>query len=103
MWRRLGVVAAIAIAATAMAPVPADAAGSRLVRIARGLNQPIYVAASPGDPNRLYVVLKGGVIRVMRNGNLQRRPVLDISGRVSRGGEEGLLSMAFDRRSAGRR
>jgi glucose/arabinose dehydrogenase len=37
-----------------------------------------------------------GRVRVLRKGNLRGQPFLDIRGRVSSGGEEGLLSIAFD-------
>ena len=59
-------------------------------------DQPLYVTAPSGDTTRLFVVEKTGVIRVIRNGSLLPTPFLDISGQVSGGGEEGLLSMAFD-------
>ncbi len=63
-------------------------------------DQPLYVAAPPGDATRLFVVEKTGVIRVIKHGSLLPAPFLDISGLVSGGGEQGLLSMAFDPRYA---
>ena len=63
-------------------------------------DQPLYVTAPPGDTTRLFVVEKTGVIRVVKNGSLLPAPFLDISGLVSGGGEQGLLSMAFDPRYA---
>jgi glucose/arabinose dehydrogenase len=59
-------------------------------------DQPLYVTAPPGDTSRLFVVQKTGAIRVLKNGSLLPAPFLDISGLVSGGGEQGLLSMAFD-------
>ena len=59
-------------------------------------DQPLYVTAPPGDTTRLFVVEKTGAIRVIKNGALLPAPFLDISGLVSGGGEQGLLSMAFD-------
>jgi glucose/arabinose dehydrogenase len=41
------------------------------------------------------VVEQGGVVRLLVAGRRLRRPFLDISGRVSAGGERGLLSIAF--------
>ena len=59
-------------------------------------SQPVYLAAAPRDPHRLFVVERAGRIMVLVSGRRQARPFLDISGRVnSGGGEQGLLSMAF--------
>jgi glucose/arabinose dehydrogenase len=59
-------------------------------------DQPLYLTSPPGDTSRLFVVEKTGVIRIVKRGKLLAKPFLDISGRVSTGGERGLLSMAFD-------
>jgi glucose/arabinose dehydrogenase len=56
---------------------------------------PTYVTHAPGVPDHLYVVEMAGRVRVLRNGNLRGPPFLDIRGRVSSGGEQGLLSIAF--------
>lgn len=63
-------------------------------------DQPVYLAAPPGDTGRLFVVEKGGRIVIVRDGERLPKPFLDISGKVSRGGERGLLSMAFHPRFA---
>jgi glucose/arabinose dehydrogenase len=57
---------------------------------------PTYVTHAPGVPHFLYVVETGGTVRVLHNGNRQGQPFLDIHGRVSTGGERGMLSIAFD-------
>ena len=59
---------------------------------------PTYVTHAPGAPRFLYVVEQAGRVRVVKSGNVRRRPFLDIRGRVSSGGERGLLSIAFDPR-----
>ena len=69
--------------------------GIGIVRVARGLQAPVYVAAAPGEPTRLYVVEQAGRIRVLVNGKLQRRAFLDIRTSVRSGGEQGFLSVAF--------
>jgi hypothetical protein len=69
------------------------ALGARLV--ASGLRNPLDLQTAPGDRERLYVVEQGGRIRVVRNGQLQAAPFLDVSGRISSGGERGLLGLAF--------
>jgi glucose/arabinose dehydrogenase len=56
---------------------------------------PVYVTAPPGDARRLFVVEQGGTIRVLRGGRRLSRPFLDLRAKVTAGGEQGLLSMAF--------
>ena len=68
----------------------------RLHLVASGLSQPLGVVPPPGDTKRLFIVEKTGYIRVMQNGKLLAKPFLDVHGRVSAGGEQGLLSLAFD-------
>jgi glucose/arabinose dehydrogenase len=63
--------------------------------VASGLRNPLDLQAAPGDRERLYVVEQGGRVRVIRNGELQATPFLDVSGRISSGGERGLLGLAF--------
>jgi glucose/arabinose dehydrogenase len=52
------------------------------------------LAVRPGDPT-LYVAQQGGQVVAVRNGTLDRTPVLDLSGRISSGGERGLLGLTF--------
>jgi glucose/arabinose dehydrogenase len=70
--------------------------GVRLRRVGR-FASPVHVAAPSGDPSRLFVVERGGTIRVLLDGRKLSRPFLDIRGDVSAGGERGLLSVAFAR------
>jgi glucose/arabinose dehydrogenase len=58
-------------------------------------DSPVYVTAPPGDRRRIFVVEQGGTVRIVRGGRTLERPFLDISGRITSGGERGLLSMAF--------
>lgn len=51
---------------------------------------PVWAGVAPGD-KRIFVVEKVGRIRIVG----QSAPFLDISGQVSDGSEQGLLSMAF--------
>jgi glucose/arabinose dehydrogenase len=64
--------------------------------LAGTFSQPVYVTSAPGDSDRLFVVEKTGAIRIIEAGVVGDRPFLDLSGAVSGGGEQGLLSMAFD-------
>ena len=63
--------------------------------VVSGLRSPLDLQSVPGDSERLYVVEQGGRIRVVRGGQLQATPFLDIAGRLSSGGERGLLGLAF--------
>jgi glucose/arabinose dehydrogenase len=56
---------------------------------------PTYVAAPPGDGERLFVVEQGGRIRLVRNGTLLPTAFLDLTTLVLSGGERGLFSIAF--------
>ncbi len=63
--------------------------------VADGLAAPVHVAAPPGESG-LWVVEQAGTIRIVREGAVLPAPFLDISAKVSSGGEQGLLSIAFD-------
>src|SRR5688572_7840475 len=69
-------------------------AGLRLVKVADHLDSPVHLAAPAGDP-RLFVVEQGGTIRIVQGGRVLPEPFLDLSGRLRSGGEQGLLSIAF--------
>jgi glucose/arabinose dehydrogenase len=107
MVRQLGVVLVIAavagiavlggigLADSGDAPTILGAHGTgqaRLVRVASGFDEPVYVTSPRGD-SRLYVVEQPGRIIVLDRG--KRRVFLDIRRLVRAGGEQGLLSVAF--------
>jgi glucose/arabinose dehydrogenase len=71
-----------------------EAARVRLVKVA-ALEQPVAMAVRPGDDNVLYVLEQVGRVRAIRDGRLDPTPVVDISGEVTAGGEQGLLGLAF--------
>jgi glucose/arabinose dehydrogenase len=77
---------------TALAATPASL---RLVPVARGLQQPVFVTQAPGQPGRLYVVEQIGRIRIIEGGRLRAAPFLDVRSRIVSGGEQGLLGLAF--------
>ena len=67
-----------------------------LTRIASGFVQPVHITHAGDGSGRLFVVERGGVIRIVRDGAVLPTPFFDISGQVqSAGGEQGLLSVAF--------
>jgi len=89
-------------AQTIPAPPPGTppAIALRLERIDAGLslNFPLFLTAPPGDTDRLFVVERGGVIKVVdRATNALIGTFLDIRNLVvSTAGERGLLGLAFD-------
>jgi glucose/arabinose dehydrogenase len=64
-----------------------------LTRVIGGFSKPVYVT-NAGD-SRLFVVEQTGKIRIVSNGRILSTPFFDISGRISKGGEQGLLGLAF--------
>jgi glucose/arabinose dehydrogenase len=70
--------------------------GARLNLVASGLSSPLYLTTPPGDLSRLFIVEQTGAVRIVKDGALLAAPFLDISGRISAGGEQGLLGLAFD-------
>lgn len=70
-------------------------AGVEPVLVASGLVAPLRVTAPAGDFQRLFVVEQGGKVRIVKDGVLLGSTFLDLSGRISSGGERGLLGLAF--------
>jgi glucose/arabinose dehydrogenase len=70
-----------------------DAVRVRLARIAT-LEQPLALAVRAGDP-ALYVAEKAGRVVAIRGGEVDPAPILDLTGQVSLGAEQGLLGLAF--------
>ncbi len=66
-----------------------------LQRFITGLNRPVYLTHAGDSSGRLFIVEQPGRLLVYQNGNLLSTPFLDMSSRVSFGGERGLLSIAF--------
>jgi glucose/arabinose dehydrogenase len=64
-------------------------------RVARHLSKPVFVTHSGDSSGRLFIVEQTGRIRVLRNGVLLAAPFLDLRSKVSTGGEQGLLGLAF--------
>ena len=74
---------------------PPGAVEVHLEEVVTGLSFPVLVTAQPGDTSRLFVVEKGGTVRILKHGVLLPSPFIDLSGRVTTGSEQGLLGMAF--------
>lgn len=82
---------------TPVSPVPPEVVrGIELAVVARGLDKPVALAYAAADPSRrLFVVEKTGRIRILKDGRVLLEPFLDLSKRVSKGIEQGLLGLAF--------
>jgi glucose/arabinose dehydrogenase len=79
---------------TTTAPADLAAVNIKLTKIAE-LERPTAMTLRPGDPT-LFVTEKPGRVRAIRNGQLDPKPVLDISSMVnSSGNEQGLLGLAY--------
>ncbi len=77
--------------AQTVAPLPVLA----LANTIGGFTSPVGIAHAGDGTGRLFVVEQGGRIRIVKNGALLTTPFLDISTRISSGGERGLLGLAF--------
>jgi glucose/arabinose dehydrogenase len=93
-----GLMGAAACSSRQASGPPADVS-LRVVEVASGLSNPLYLTA-PANDTRLFVVEQAGRVRIIKNGVLLPQPFLDITARVSSGGERGLLSIAFHPRYA---
>jgi glucose/arabinose dehydrogenase len=93
MRRALAIVVAACSGALAAAADPG--APLHFAKLAPVLPGTTYVAARPGD-DRLFLVNRGGVVKLVENGAMLETPFLDLTDRVDTEGEGGLLSMAFD-------
>ncbi len=76
-------------------PFPGQAVPDlKLTEVVGGLQRPVHLTAPDGD-DRLFIIEKAGRIRIFENGTLLPTPFLDLTGSVSGGNEQGLLSLTF--------
>jgi glucose/arabinose dehydrogenase len=91
--------AALLIALIAVHGGSASAQGGgelKLTRIGGNFDFPVYVDDAPGSSKLLFVVEQPGTIKVIRGGKTLNGAFLNLRNRVRYGGEQGLLSIAFD-------
>jgi glucose/arabinose dehydrogenase len=89
--------------ATRRQPAPFDPASFqlRLEPVAAGFDQPLFVTHAGDGSGRLFVVEKGGTIRIVQDGRVLPTPFLDLRAVVrATGSEQGLLGLAFHPRYA---
>lgn len=74
-----------------------DAAAIRISfsRVARNLSKPVFITHSGDNNGRLFIVEQGGRIKILRQGVVLSTPFLNLSAKVSKGSEQGLLGLAF--------
>ena len=77
------------------APFDPTGIGIALEPVVGGLRSPLAVTHAGDGSGRIFVAEQDGAIRIVRDGQLVERRFLDISDRVSAGGERGLLGIAF--------
>ena len=75
---------------------PLASTALKLDVVSTAFSFPLFVTAPKCDTARLFIVEKGGTIRILKSGALLSRPFLNLTGQVSTGGEQGLLGLAFD-------
>jgi glucose/arabinose dehydrogenase len=85
----------VAAGPAAAAPFNAAAVSLSLSRVASGLSSPLFVTNAGDGSGRLFIVEKGGRIKILQAGVVLTTPFLDIRAKVSKSGERGLLGLAF--------
>ena len=75
--------------------VSAQAASVKLDPFLSGLSSPLFITNAMDGTNRIFVVQKGGIIKVVQPGSTTPTNFLDISSKISTDGERGLLGLAF--------
>ncbi|MDF1541869.1 MAG: PQQ-dependent sugar dehydrogenase [Anaerosomatales bacterium] len=79
-------------------PEPApDLAGLEIAfePVAEGFSQPLLVLGAGDSSGRLFVAEKGGLLQIIRDGEVAPEPYLDLTDSVSTESERGLLGVAF--------
>jgi len=86
-----------AVGASAQNATPADptTVHFKLVQVLTGLDQPLQLVDPADGSKRLFIVEKTGKVLIYLDKQVLDTPFLDISGLVSSGSEQGLLSLAF--------
>jgi glucose/arabinose dehydrogenase len=77
------------------AGVSASVTAIAATQVGAGFAQPVFAASAPNDPDHLFVVQKGGAIKILDLASGRASAFLDLSAEVDTEGEQGLLGMAF--------
>jgi len=93
--RRIGNWGFLALLIAWFAAGSAFAAIAGLERVASGLSSPVYATHAPGDRDRLFVLEKGGAIKIVDLSTNTVSGTFMTIGDTDPGGEGGLIGMAF--------
>lgn len=97
--RRLGLatalVASLLIPSSSSAAIVPSRINLGLSEVVTGLSNPLLVTHAGDGSGRLFIVEQTGRIRIVKDGALLATPFIDLSKSVTRGGEQGLLGLAF--------
>jgi glucose/arabinose dehydrogenase len=63
--------------------------------LASGLSKPVFATSARDGTGRIFIVEQTGKIKILKNGLVRSTPFLNLTSQVSRGGEQGLLGLAF--------
>ena len=88
-------VQALCVLAFAGLFVPASAAVQLVPVVATGLSSPLFVTHGGDGSNRLFIVERGGIVRVLQPGASTPTVFLDLRSKLVSGDEQGLLGLAF--------
>jgi glucose/arabinose dehydrogenase len=81
---------------TVVSPTPSRTPTALQLQKLGDFSSPVWAGPAPGDRGHLYLVEKTGrVLRLDADGG-DPHVVLDLHGQISKGAEQGLLSLAFD-------
>ncbi len=92
--------AAASLLSLLLAPARAGAQDISLVRVAEGLQLPVFASAPPGDLERLFIIERGlARIMILRDGAILPTPFLDLGPvavlPINANDERGVLGLAF--------
>src|SRR5215470_8807754 len=76
-------------------PSPSGPPSLALTAVVSGLSSPLDLESPDDGSGRLFVVEQGGRIKIIQNGAVLATPFLDISSKITTGGEMGLLGVTF--------
>ena len=93
LWTALAGIGLLSMTFGVAAQLPADLALVRFPNASTNFSSPVAVRAPHDGSNRVFVVQKGGLIRIVKNGAVLATPFLSMT--VTGSSESGLLGLAF--------
>lgn len=79
----------------AIEPAALSSGQLQVIRVTGGLSSPLGVTQAGDGSGRLFIVQRGGLVRVVKGGTLQSGNFLNVSSLTDGSGERGLLGLAF--------